>query len=174
MKKKTGSGDRSLQPELFQIDASARRNDQGRTAVMHCDGASSGNPGDSGIGVVIYPAEDDFRIREEDEPVRISEYIGIATNNIAEYTALIRGMRKALQTGVTRIRILLDSELLVRQITGIYKVRNSKLLPLWNEAMQLLKQFDEWSINHIPREANGEADSLARQGVRKKPIIKDS
>ena len=171
MKKKARPGDRTLQPDLFEEDTVSSSSGERTTAVMHCDGASSGNPGDSGIGAVIYPADKNFKIREGNEPVRVSNYIGSATNNIAEYTALIRGLRKAQQMAIKRIRIFLDSELLVRQITGVYKVRNRNLMPLWTEATTLLKQFDEWSINHIPREYNREADALARQGIRKKSII---
>lgn len=168
MKKKTGPGKKTLQIDLFEDKAASETRARGESAVMHCDGASSGNPGDSGIGVVIYPAGDDFRVRLGTEPVRISRYIGVATNNVAEYTALIRGLHKANQLGIKKIRICLDSELLVRQITGVYKVRNSRLIPLWTEAMTLLKQFNEWSIDHVPREYNSEADALARQGVKKK------
>ncbi|MEW6600263.1 MAG: ribonuclease HI family protein [Nitrospirota bacterium] len=142
-----------------------------KCAVMHCDGASSGNPGESGIGVVIDFVDHNMQCGKISDTHRISEYIGIATNNIAEYTAFIRGIEKARSLGIERINIFLDSELLVRQINGIYKVKNEKLIPLWVRAINVLKEFDEYSVVHIRREKNTEADMLARQAVKKKTGI---
>ncbi|RJQ54641.1 MAG: reverse transcriptase-like protein [Nitrospiraceae bacterium] len=129
------------------------------SAEMYCDGASSGNPGPSGIGVVINPAGDKDRSR------RISEYIGTATNNVAEYSALLKGLETARSLGIQEIRIFMDSELLVRQINGIYRVRNMNLMPLWVRAMNILKGFAHYTVRHVPREMNKEADSLARRAV---------
>jgi len=140
-----------------------------RYAIMHCDGASSGNPGNSGIGVVIDLVAQDPQHGEIKETHKISEYIGLATNNIAEYTAFVKGLEKARSLEVERINIFLDSELLVRQINGIYKVRNKNLLPLWMKAINILKEFNEFRVIHVPREQNKEADSLATQAVKKKP-----
>jgi ribonuclease HI len=137
-------------------------------AVMHCDGASSGNPGDSGIGAVIYITDKDMQYGEHNEACRISEYIGIATNNIAEYTAFVTGLEKAVSLGIRRINIFLDSELIVRQINGIYKVKNKNLLPLWKRAMSMLQGFDEYKVTHVRREHNTVADFLATQAVKKK------
>lgn len=136
-------------------------------STMYCDGACSGNPGDSGIGVVIDLSDEDVEVLKKEKSYRISEYIGIATNNIAEYSALIRGLEKAESLGLKRIKVFLDSELVVRQLNGIYKVKNKKLMPLWQKAMDLLKHFHDHKISHVPRDRNAEADSLARKGVKK-------
>jgi len=139
-----------------------------KCAIMHCDGASSGNPGNSGIGVVIDILDQDMQHGESRDIHTISEYIGIATNNIAEYTAFIRGIEKAITLRVNSIKIFLDSELLERQINGIYKVKNENLIPLWKRAMNLLKEFDEYRVVHVRRENNKEADLLATQAIKKR------
>jgi ribonuclease HI len=138
-------------------------------AEIYCDGASSGNPGHSGMGVIIrfkerpyvVPARQD-RFRED---YRFSEYIGIATNNVAEYTAFVKGLKIARRFKLKRIMIFLDSELLVKQIKGVYRVRNTNLKPFWEEAQSILKQFDSYMITHIRRELNKEADLLAKRSI---------
>jgi ribonuclease HI len=137
-------------------------------AEMYCDGASSGNPGNSGIGAVIHLTDKEDNRKGSPETYRLSEYIGIATNNVAEYTALLKGLKKAKSLGVKKIKIFLDSELLVRQINGIYKVKNKNLMTLWLQATNILKEFDEYKVTHVRREKNAEADLLARQAVKKK------
>jgi ribonuclease HI len=126
-------------------------------AVLYADGASLGNPGDSGIGAVI---KTETRTRE------VSEHIGVATNNVAEYSALIRGLEEAHGLGATELEVNLDSELLVKQIRGEYRVRNRNLKPLFIKAMALLGSFRSYSIKHVPREMNKRADRLAKQGAR--------
>lgn len=128
-------------------------------AEIYCDGACSGNPGKSGIGVVIL-----FRGNKENE-LRISEYIGEATNNIAEYTSLLKGLTEADSSGVKKVKVFMDSELVVKQIKGDYKVRNENLKLLWIKAKKLIDKFDKFEISHVRRELNGEADSLARSAV---------
>lgn len=128
-------------------------------AEIYCDGACSGNPGRSGIGVVIL-----FHGKKEKE-LRISEYIGEATNNIAEYTSLLKGLTEADSSGVKKVRVFMDSELVVKQIKGEYKVRNENLKHLWVKAMKLINKLEEFKISHVRRELNGEADSLARSAV---------
>lgn len=123
---------------------------------MYCDGASSGNPGKSGIGAVLTFG---------DKTYEISENIGIATNNIAEYTALIKGLSKAISLKIETLSIFLDSELLVRQIEGSYKVKNEKLKELYLDVISQLRSFKGYSIQHIPREQNKKADALARKAV---------
>jgi len=135
------------------------------SAEMYCDGACSGNPGESGIGVVINISGGNTGPETMEPQYRISEYIGTATNNIAEYSALIRGLEKARSLGIKRLNIFLDSELIVRQMNGIYKVKNKNLMPLWNRAKDILPAFDRCTITHVRRELNQEADSLARRGV---------
>jgi ribonuclease HI len=130
-----------------------------KNLIIHADGASRGNPGPAAIGVVI-----------EDEQgrvvARISKAIGIATNNRAEYLALIAGLKEALKLGAESAELKMDSELIVRQLTGKYRVRNPALKPLFMEAFHLLKKFESSSIQHIPREQNRAADALCRQALR--------
>jgi ribonuclease HI len=137
-------------------------------AEMYCDGASSGNPGPSGIGVVInFPGEGSV-VPGKETSHRISEYIGIATNNVAEYSAFLKGLETARSLGIQDIRIFMDSELLARQINGVYRVKNKNLIPLWIDAINMLKEFSHYSVEHIPREMNKEADSLARRAVARR------
>lgn len=136
-------------------------------ALMHCDGASSGNPGRAGIGVVInIPESLASHLRTQTE-YTISRYIGETTNNVAEYTALIEGLKKARALGISKIKISLDSELIVRQIKGSYRVKHQNLIPLFQQVRALLGQFDSYIISHVPREMNKEADALARNGVNR-------
>lgn len=136
-------------------------------AVMYSDGACSGNPGKSGIGVVIHVPDGQGVKEGVNGCFKISEYIGIATNNIAEYTAFIRGLEKMRSIGVKKISVFMDSELLVKQMTGVYKVKNKNLIPLWTKAMNILKNFESYTITHVRREMNQEADKLAREAVKK-------
>ncbi len=129
-------------------------------AKIYCDGASSGNPGHAGIGVVIHLKGTSHK------DYRISEYIGISTNNFAEYSALIRGLEEAKSIGLKKIDIFLDSELLVKQLSGAYKISSANLKPLWEKTKKMLKEFDEYRITHILRELNREADSLAKKSIK--------
>lgn len=126
--------------------------------MLYTDGASRGNPGEAGAGVVIL---DDRR----QEIATRAEYLGQCTNNVAEYQALILGLSEAAQLGCKNLRIFLDSQLIVRQIQGSYKVKNSALLPLFAKAKELLAGFEHYGIAHIPREENKRADQLANQGI---------
>ena len=152
------------QPGLFEDGPEAGQ--VNLSAVMYCDGACSGNPGESGIGVAIN-IQDDDGLSGLNNHYTISEYIGTATNNIAEYSALIRGLEKAKSLGIKKLKVFLDSELLVRQMNGVYKVKNKNLMVLWGQARELLKSFDSCSLTHVRRELNKEADALARKGVSK-------
>lgn len=125
------------------------------------DGASSGNPGPAGIGVVITDGK---------KEIEISRPIGKATNNIAEYRALIAGLEAAHELKAEAVEIYADSELLVKQIKGLYKVRDKKLLVLWQRAMRLLSFFKSYAITHIPREENRKADRLAREALKEKSL----
>lgn len=126
--------------------------------IIHTDGASRGNPGPAAIGVVI---------RDEQGRViaKISEAIGRTTNNRAEYFALIAGLEEALRLGAERVDLRMDSELIVRQLTGQY--RSKELKALHKQTHQLLLKFKSYSIEHIPRERNKEADALTRHALRK-------
>ncbi len=139
--------------------------------ILHTDGAAKGNPGPSGIGIVLY------RDGEAEPFVTIGESIGEATNNVAEYRALVRGLGEALERGASEIEVRTDSELMARQIEGRYKVTSPLLLPLHAEARRLLSRFDRARIIHVLRGKNALADELANQGVaaglpEKKPARK--
>ena len=125
---------------------------------LFTDGASRGNPGLAGAGAVLF-AENGEEIAAN------SVYLGNCTNNVAEYKALIIGLQEALLHGCTTLDLALDSELIVRQIQGRYKVKNEFLLPLFNEARTLLARLEGWSITHVPRAQNARADQLANQGI---------
>jgi ribonuclease HI len=126
--------------------------------VAHSDGGARGNPGPAGFGVVI-----------KDESGRtvaaLSEYLGRQTNNFAEYQGLIAALEYALKHGPKALKLISDSELLVRQIKGIYKVKNATLQDLHARAKELIKQLDWFSIGHALREHNQEADRLANEAM---------
>ncbi len=127
--------------------------------VLHCDGAARGNPGPAAIGAVVFAPG---RV----EPVAaISERIGRATNNEAEYRALIAGLQAALAAGVTRLLVRLDSELLVQQMTGGYRVKAPGLKPLHKEAVALVGRFASVAFEQVPRERNTIADELANAAL---------
>lgn len=126
------------------------------TLVLHIDGSVEGNPGPGAIGVVI---EDGHGT-----PVEAwGEAIGHCTNNQAEYQALLAALRKSRRLGAKHVTVRSDSQLLVRQFLGEYKVRDAKLKPLHEEAQRLARAFDSFEIVHIPREQNRAADRLANR-----------
>ncbi|MCK4376465.1 MAG: ribonuclease HI family protein [Candidatus Brocadiae bacterium] len=126
----------------------------GGEARLHCDGASRGNPGPAGIGMVLTTPEGE-------EVLAWGAAIGRATSNVAEYRAAIEGLKKALELKVRRVRLLSDSELLVRQLEGAYKVKSAGLKPLHGELMGLLARLDSWEARHVARDRNLRADALA-------------
>jgi ribonuclease HI len=126
--------------------------------TVYIDGASKGNPGPSGIGVVI--------CRGGESVQNISRYIGHATNNAAEYTALICGLMECLSLKADSVSMRTDSQLLARQINGAYKVRHPGILELYTQSRQLIAGFKKFSIQHIPREENLGADKLANEAVK--------
>ncbi len=99
------------------------------------------------------------------------KYLGQATNNEAEYQALILGLQKALSCGVQEIRIMMDSELLVRQLNGLYRVKNPRLAVFFHQVQDLLLKFSKYAILHIPREQNREADRMANEAIKKSDIV---
>ena len=125
-----------------------------KRATIAIDGASIGNPGPSGIGIVI--SDESGKVIKE-----IGESIGEATNNVAEYSALIRGLSEALDLGFSHAVVNTDSQLLARQIGGQYRVRNDGIMPLFASALDLMGRFKTVSVNHVPREKNKAADKLA-------------
>lgn len=125
---------------------------------LYCDGASRGNPGPSGAGVLL--------LDQHASPIlELSCFFGTATNNEAEYKALITGLKAAEDVGIKRLQIFLDSELVVKQVLGEYRVRNPRLLVLFQEVMGRLQQLDDYVIVHVSREFNQQADRLANAAI---------
>jgi len=126
--------------------------------IIYTDGGARGNPGPSGIGVVVY--------NEQKELVReYSDFLGIATNNQAEYKAVILALKKAQELGGEELHFYLDSELVVKQLRGEYKVKNKDLASLFLEIHNLTINFQKISYTHVRRELNQEADRLANEAM---------
>jgi ribonuclease HI len=126
--------------------------------IVSCDGASRGNPGPAGAGAQI--TDDEGVVLAE-----IAEGLGEVTNNVAEYTAVIRGLERARELGATDVVLRSDSQLLINQLTGRYRVRSPHLLPLHRRVRELAASFDSIGFEHVRRERNVEADRLANAGV---------
>jgi probable phosphoglycerate mutase len=124
--------------------------------TLFADGGSRGNPGPAAGGAVLV-AEDGSVLEE------ISVYLGIATNNVAEWNGLLKGLEAAAAAGVRNLAVRLDSELVVRQLTGVYRVKHADLIPLHAKARRLLAGFDEVDIAHVPRAQNKLADAVVNQ-----------
>jgi len=122
------------------------------------DGASRGNPGEAGCGAVIY--DEHGEILKE-----LSSYLGLSTNNVAEYRGLLMGLEGVLKLGGRKLEIRSDSELLVRQLNGVYRVKDEKLKVLYRKALDLLGRLEAYRINHVRREHNKLADRLANLGI---------
>jgi len=143
---------------LFENTADGGAAAAGGWFTAHCDGGSRGNPGPSGYGAVVEDAEGKV-------VARLSEFLGHQTNNYAEYKGLLAVLAWALANGVRRLRLFSDSELMVRQIKGIYKVKNPGLRPLWEEAQRQARQLDAFDMRHTLRGGNKEADKLANAAM---------
>ncbi|MCE5299582.1 MAG: ribonuclease HI family protein [Spirochaetia bacterium] len=122
------------------------------------DGASSGNPGHSGIGVVIYKGKEQILME--------SKYIGETTNNVAEYSALLHLLEVAQKHGIKTLKVFSDSELMVKQMNGEYKIRDERLKELASKAVSMKKHI-KFELSHIPRESNKEADKLSKEGSKR-------
>ncbi|MCK5460451.1 ribonuclease HI family protein [Candidatus Gracilibacteria bacterium] len=127
-----------------------------KNALLMCDGGSRGNPGIAGAGFVIFN-------KNNKEISRGGGFCGIQTNNFAEYTSLILGLQKALELGITHLKILMDSKLAIEQMKGNWKVKNINIKPLNEKANMLAEQFQEIKFQHIPREKNKAADAVANE-----------
>lgn len=125
--------------------------------TVNVDGGARGNPGPAAIGVVV---RDGSGVLEE-----VGETIGEATNNVAEYKALLRGIQLAAERGATELELVGDSELVVRQVEGRYKVKNAGMKELHEEAKRALRNFDSWSIRHVRRAENADADRLVNEAL---------
>jgi len=128
--------------------------------TIYTDGASRNNPGEAGAGVFIV---------QDGKPVeRIARYLGTTTNNIAEYTAAIIGLEHAAKAGARKVKLFADSELMVKQINGLYKVKNEGLKPLHTKVKGLIARIGSVEVQYIPREKNKEADALANKAIDEK------
>jgi ribonuclease HI len=149
-----------LQPHPLLRAAGARDRTRALsdTLYIHIDGASRGNPGEAGFGVYVTTPEG-AKVAE------LYGYLGRATNNVAEYQALIHALKYALDRGAARVKLFSDSELVVRQMAGRYRVKHSDMVPLHRQAAALLSRFREASLEHVRREQNRDADRLANEAL---------
>jgi probable phosphoglycerate mutase len=138
------------QPSLFGEPA-------GSSAVAHVDGGSRGNPGPAGYGVHIQQADGTI--------VELKEPLGVTTNNVAEYRGLLAALGWAASHGVGRLHVRSDSQLLVKQMRGEYRVKHAGLQPLWKEACRLARQIASVEFEHVRRDLNKEADRLANEAM---------
>jgi ribonuclease HI len=126
--------------------------------VVHVDGGARGNPGPAAAAAVL--STPDGTVVDE-----ATELLGPATNNVAEYRALLLGVRRARELGATEIEIVNDSELVAKQLTGVYKVKHAAMRPLHLDATAQLREFERWSIRSVPRAQNAHADALVNQAL---------
>lgn len=128
------------------------------TATLWSDGAARGNPGPAGAGALL---------RGPDGGVlaELKRYLGETTNNVAEYEAVLMGLERALELGVRNIEVRADSQLVIRQLAGEYRVKNEGLKPLYQRARALLDRFESTRLTHVRREENSDADRLANAGI---------
>ncbi|MGA2193427.1 MAG: ribonuclease HI family protein [Nitrospirota bacterium] len=147
--------------EVAPRKAPAKAVKAGRAVRIYTDGASRGNPGQAGAGVVIED-ENGYILR------RVARYLGRATNNQAEYEALLTGLSEAAELGASEVSVFADSELLIKQMKGEYRVKNAELKEKFDTARRALEAFGKVSFRHIPREKNAEADALANEAIDKR------
>jgi ribonuclease HI len=127
--------------------------------LIHTDGAARGNPGPAGAGAVLRDAADGSLVAE------IATFLGVRTNNYAEWTAVALALEEALLQGATHVDLRMDSQLVARQITGQYRVKHPDLKPIHAQVMSLLSRFAGYTVGHVPRELNKEADRLSNVAI---------
>jgi ribonuclease HI len=145
------------QPSLFAPSSPATTTGSGWISA-HCDGGARGNPGPAGFGAVVQDASGEVL-------AELSEFLGIQTNNFAEYSGLLAVLDFALKHGHPRLRVVSDSELMVKQIQGAYKVKSPGLKPLYDEARKRIARLEAFEIAHALRHKNKDADRLANQAM---------
>ncbi|MCW3048587.1 MAG: ribonuclease [Solirubrobacterales bacterium] len=126
--------------------------------VVHVDGGARGNPGPAAAGAVVSTPAGDVVDRAH-------ELLGVATNNVAEYRGLLLGLARARELGATEVDVVNDSELIAKQVNGVYKVKHADMKPLHAAAKAALGDFERWSIRSVPRAQNAEADALVNQAL---------
>ncbi len=134
--------------------------------VIRTDGAARGNPGPASLGAALYDlARADARDDRGVPDASISDYLGVQTNNVAEYTGVVRALELARELGAREVHLLLDSKLIVEQLAGRWRVKDAKLIPLWGACRATLGTFERWSAAHVPRALNSVADRLANEAI---------
>ena len=138
-----------------------------RGFVVRTDGAARGNPGPSSAGAVLLSlARPDARNPRAEPDASISDYLGIQTNNVAEYTAVVRAVALGIELGARRLELLLDSKLIVEQVSGRWRVKDAKLRVLWAEVLRQLRTLpDGWTAAHVPRAQNSLADAMCNAAI---------
>jgi probable phosphoglycerate mutase len=138
----------------------------GLRLIVRTDGAARGNPGPASAGAVLIDASLPGARRSDAPPVAsISDYLGVQTNNVAEYTGVVRALALARELGAEEVDLLLDSKLIVEQVHGRWRVKDAKLQPLHAQVRRLLTGFRRWSATHVPRSQNHAADALANEAI---------
>jgi ribonuclease HI len=146
--------------------SSATSNGDALRLIIRTDGAARGNPGPASAGAVLIDASrPDARDPKAPADATISDYLGIQTNNVAEYTGVVRALDLARELGAREVALILDSKLIVEQLAGRWRVKDAKLIPLWEAARSTLRSFDRWSAIHAPRAQNSAADALANEAI---------
>jgi ribonuclease HI len=143
---------------LFEGGSGGREAGAAEWVTAHCDGGSRGNPGPAGYGAVVEDGRGQVL-------ARLSDFLGVQTNNYAEYSGLLAVLKWALEHGKTRLKVVSDSELMVKQMKGQYKVASPGLRPLWEQAMALSRKLDGFQMSHTLRGGNKEADKLANDAM---------
>jgi ribonuclease H / adenosylcobalamin/alpha-ribazole phosphatase len=137
-----------------------------RAFVVRTDGAARGNPGPASAGAALFDLDrHDARDPRATPDASISDYLGVQTNNVAEYTGVVRALELARDLGASEVHLLLDSKLIVEQLAGRWRVKDPKLIPLWAAARGTLNEFQRWTAVHVPRAQNTVADALANEAI---------
>ena len=126
--------------------------------IVHVDGGARGNPGPAAAAAVV--SDPDGQVLDE-----AAEVLGVVTNNVAEYRGLLLGLRRARELGASEVEVVNDSELVAKQVNGVYKVKHPDMKPLHAAARQALGAFDRWSVRSVPRAQNTAADALVNQAL---------
>jgi probable phosphoglycerate mutase len=138
----------------------------GLRLIVRTDGAARGNPGPASSGAVLIDASSSGARRPDAIPIAtVSEYLGVQTNNVAEYTAVLRALALAEELGAREVEMLLDSKLIVEQLHGHWRVKDSKMIPLHAEAKARLGRLARWTATHVPRAQNKQADALCNEAI---------
>ena len=156
----------TLFPDLAAEAADTGKERERHGYLIRTDGAARGNPGPASSGAALF----DLRRPDARDPravpdASISDFLGVQTNNVAEYTGVVRALELARELGAREVHMLLDSKLIVEQLAGRWRVKDAKLIPLWAAARRTLSGFDRWSAGHVPRAQNSVADALANEAI---------